>query len=666
VVLVLAAALSPGSAAAASAPLVFSAPKQVDKSPPFTSGSTITGISCPSRKLCVAVNVSGDAVVSTNPGAGSAFGWRASHIDKVARIEALSCPSRSLCVAVDEGGGVLSSANPAGKGPWRRVVVDRGHDIVGISCPAKSLCVAADDAGNVLTSSAPHGGAGAWKRARIHTRPNDAGAVVSCASAELCMVAENLGPTETARQHYDIVSSTRPAGGARGWHSVRGAGKSLNVLALACRAPQLCVALTDDLSVVAATNPTGRTSAWHVTKGDGSQVSTSVACPSVSLCVLGDDNGNVAPSTTPTAGNWNPVTVDLQSDEIGNTIDAIACPSVNLCVGGDDFGNLLVSTQPTGAASAWKVFLVDGGSGLLEVACLSASLCVARDTAGKVLTSTNPAGGAAAWKAIPGLNIAPNLASFESTTLFDLTCPSVSLCVTTDGQKIVASTNPLGGAAAWDATGGLGSQINTLTCASPTLCVAIESHPKHGFVSVLSSTNPAGGTAAWKLTAPMVPFTEFTSDTSCPSVTLCVATSDVAIASTNPTGGSAAWKSANLALEVDDVSCPTVTLCVGVDNSGNPVTTTKPTDSSWKTTKLPRGEGLTYVTCATNSLCVGVGGSDVLTTTNPTGGARAWHLTHIRGTTGTRFVAASCASASFCVAVSSDGYVVVGRRPKRG
>jgi hypothetical protein len=339
-----------------------------------------------------------------------------------------------------------------------------------------------------------------------------------------------------------------------------------------------------------------------------------------------------------------------------------------MCVGGDGHGNMISSLAPTGPGTGWHATPVDGQNRLVGVACPAATVCIAFDDAGKVLTSTRPTGGASAWRVVPGLKIGPNLASFESTTRYDISCPSVSLCVAGDGGRVVTSTNPLGGASSWKASGNLGEAIDSLSCPSVRLCVALDNEmPDHSaYVKVLASTDPAHG--VWTTTVPMLPlsYTDYATSVSCASAALCVAGGDIALlSSTNLVGGPSAWHlSARHGSQVNAVSCPSTRLCVAVDDDGNIVTSTRPAHGPWRTTKLRQRVGVGYVSCPSTSLCVGTAGPTpgLVTSTNPTGGASAWQVTAIPSAGGRFFRSVSCASSSFCVAVGDGGVVVTGGR----
>ena len=131
------------------------------------------------------------------------------------RPAGLACPSRSLCVAVDVAGHVLSSTHPLAARPaWTVANVDPGTRLRALSCPSRRLCVAVDDAGRVLTARNPRRGAASWTSGTV--RPGGL-LDVSCPSARLCVAVG--GP--------DVAFSRAPREGARSWRLVRGVDQSL-------------------------------------------------------------------------------------------------------------------------------------------------------------------------------------------------------------------------------------------------------------------------------------------------------------------------------------------------------------------------------------------------------------------------------------------------------
>ena len=142
-----------------------------------------------------------------------------------------------------------------------------------------------------------------------------------------------------------------------------------------------------------------------------------------------------------------------------------------------------------------------------------------------------------------------------------------------------------------------------------------------------------------------------------------------------PNGGASAWtltpvdgavdERGNPAA-VDGVSCPSVSLCIAVDSAGNVLTSTNPTGGAgaWQLAHVAGAGSLLGVSCPSVSLCVAVGTGAVVTSTDPTGGAVAWQLAHIDGTDDVLSV--SCPSVSMCVATDLVGNVITSTDPTGG
>lgn len=280
-----------------------------------------------------------------------------------------------------------------------------------------------------------------------------------------------------------------------------------SLFGVSCPSVSLCVTTDTNGNVVTSTNPTGGPTAWSVVNVDGTHAMYKVSCATVSLCVAVDDSGNVVTSTNPTgdATAWKPVNVDGTGFLYG-----VSCPTVSLCVAADLDGNVVTSTNPTGPASAWTRAAVDpAGGGITGVSCSSVSLCVAIDLNGNVVTSTNPTGGVSAW----------TVTNIDGTrNLLGVSCPTDSLCVVSDAAgRVLTSTNPTGGAATWHPVNVDGTQaLNSLSCPTASFCVAVDDVGK-----VVTSTNPTGDATAW--TPPMSVDDQAMYGVSCASVALCVA-----------------------------------------------------------------------------------------------------------------------------------------------
>jgi len=118
----------------------------------------------PSTSLCVATGADGglDGFYASTDPAGGAATWSFSETDLGSLISGVSCASVSLCVAVDQTRDILTSTDPGRSGSWHHIPEPANGDqikgITGISCASAHLCVGADLFGLAFVSTDPRGG----------------------------------------------------------------------------------------------------------------------------------------------------------------------------------------------------------------------------------------------------------------------------------------------------------------------------------------------------------------------------------------------------------------------------------------------------------------------------------------------------------------------------
>ncbi len=346
-----------------------------------------------------------------------------------------------------------ASAHIASHLSWQRpVLVDPSGQLAMIACSSASLCIAADDSGNVVTSTDPAGGATAWNVAHVDSNQGcgpDACSfqAISCPSTSFCAAVDDAG--------Y-VFTSTDPTAGAAGWSSAQ-INRPNDLTAISCPSVSVCVAVNYNGEAIASTNPTAGAGAWHATTID------SGFCTGPGLC---HGIGNVGE----------------------RQLDAISCPSVSLCVAGDWDGDVITSTDPAGGSNPWSIAYADnnstgaltGGSiqvAITDVSCPSVSLCVGNDGTGGLITSQNPTGGASAWKLTRAAPVAggPGGGGFWS-----LSCPSASLCGAlyqsswSAPTEVDLSYHPLNGAEWTPVTVDRVAELRAISCLSELLCVAVD------------------------------------------------------------------------------------------------------------------------------------------------------------------------------------------------
>jgi hypothetical protein len=172
-------------------------------SPPTPTGTTVSlyqggrvGISCASASSCTAVV--GTSVLDWNGTTWSleSAPWAPSLPSSgtgTTDATAIDCPTTSLCAIVSGTG--LAYRN--GTRTWSPVeTIDPHGDLDGISCPTTSFCMAVDSAGSVVTWNGTSWSAPvpAIPPARIYT---GIGTSVACSSARFCLVMNADGDYAT-------------------------------------------------------------------------------------------------------------------------------------------------------------------------------------------------------------------------------------------------------------------------------------------------------------------------------------------------------------------------------------------------------------------------------------------------------------------------------------
>jgi hypothetical protein len=327
---------------------------------------------------------------------------------------------------------------------------------------------------------------------------------------------------------------------------------------------------------------------------------------------------------------------------------------------------------------------------LLGISCPSASLCVAVGELDRVVSSANPTGGSGAWNQAEPLGEAesdcheswsPPCRDPRNRTIRGVSCPSVSVCVAVTGEGYVySSTRPTGSGDDWrvsDIDGdGRDTHLWGVSCPTTSLCVAV-SGERYTSGKVLTSTNPTGGAAAWN-EVQLDPSLDLRG-VSCGTPTLCVAVAQQGrmLVSTNPTGGPSAWREIGTPGgpgDLQGVSCAATVLCVAGNAGGNLLTSTNPLSaSSWREVDGGPSVQVTGVSCLPTRQCLAVDNNgDVMASPNPTSAGGSWSLTRLipyeqppgqyeeplNGLFG-----ASCASRSFCAVVGADGRIFTSTNP---
>jgi hypothetical protein len=131
----------------------------------------VSKLHCPTPSLCLAA--SNATLETTSDPADPSPQWTAMNLPKVVipatfgpaavpSISGLSCVSAQLCVAVDQSGGYAFVGNPSDPNSWTATKVDYSRivpgfspgSLTGVSCNPGGPCVAVDGTGHVLVGIA--------------------------------------------------------------------------------------------------------------------------------------------------------------------------------------------------------------------------------------------------------------------------------------------------------------------------------------------------------------------------------------------------------------------------------------------------------------------------------------------------------------------------------
>lgn len=314
---------------------------------------------------------------------------------------------------------------------------------------------------------------------------------------------------------------------------------------------------------------------------------SSVACPSVRLCVAFDAYGRVAISRSPAVGtSWRRTSgPGYVLGEGPPAAGALRCPSTRLCVGVDPNGDVLTSTNPAGGAwTAQNLDSLGSSPRFSSLSCPSTSLCVAVDSSGNAAVTTDPAGGAGTWRIyqaynppagsceIPGQNGPPCEVGLQAVA-----CPSTTFCMVGPIHgPLLRSRDPATGTGLWDQTLiGTGEPfLGWLACPSIRMCLVAGNYDPNVYAFDPRAQSP---------TVAKAEDIDVSQGVWCATATLCFANDGtVLLQSTDPAAGPDAWKTALVPvgphadqLAVSDLACAGDRLCVAA-TSADPLVGTAP------------------------------------------------------------------------------------------
>jgi hypothetical protein len=273
----------------------------------------LIGVSC-TGELCAAIT--DEALYATE----NAFNWSgANKIDDVAALTGISCASRSLCVAVDAKGDVLYSSSPV-YGSWSTPLeIDKGNQLTSVSCASSSLCVAVDNAGQAFVSNEPS--SGIWHARTIDSNPKGLNLVsVSCAPApaDVCVAVNNDG---------EALATGDPSAGLPGTSTATWSATPVDTqgapTGVSCTAGGLCVLVDSSGDAYVGDDPATAEPSWRLETIDSSGSLSAVSCESEGLCAAVGAGGKalVTQVPAPTVVATSPSAVAETTAALTGTVD---------------------------------------------------------------------------------------------------------------------------------------------------------------------------------------------------------------------------------------------------------------------------------------------------------------------------------------------------------
>ena len=616
----------PASAAPAGAALAFSAPTYLNAGLGY-GPTTLTGVSCPSGTLCVAVDSLGREVAfsPTDPSA-----WSAYQIDGSRALNAVSCIAPSRCVAVSVRGDAISF-DPLRVGAVPRAhAVDPHHELTAVACPRSDLCVALDAGGRVVSFN-PQTGA-TLRQARFGETSLIA---LACPTQTQCTALDSgrLHAVEQVAPERMLTFDPQTLAVL----AVIPVPATIDATALACPAAGECVGAG---STVCPTVPAGQPSAcsnsgasvtFNPQTATNLAVSTrsqvgylALACISASLCTAMDRSGTEVSFDPAAAGTLAQSLVDPLGDwPKGYNPSLIACLPAGGCVvaARSSYGSGAVSAFAPLAAGSAALVPVDDGGPVAALACPAHGACVAlANTEG----AFDPSQSVEAVIASPAARHVSAVDSFFGA-VSGLACPQRNRCVGLLTLPAFASScgcarvgtavafDPAGPAHTYDHNARIdAARLTGVSCPAARECVAVDTS---GLEQAFNPARPLVRTPHRVLAGPL-------SAVACPSAGQCTAVSGRGFEVTfAPRSGAFSSRRIDLGGRLAALACPTTSQCTATDSRGRELTF-DPLSPTPPLVHQAARAGLNAIACPSTSWCIAVSGAGTVVTGNPAGGGR--------------------------------------------
>ncbi len=256
----------------------------------------------------------------------------------------------------------------------------------------------------------------------------------------------------------------------------------------------------------------------------------------------------------------------------------------------------------------------------------------------------------------------------------DVACPSLSFCIGAGYRgEVAVSGDPAADAPAWSATRLAGYGLQTVSCPEAGVCIVL------GPSATIWTTSEATAVpASWRSTSPVQdPSSTTLSDVSCASVRMCAITAisysgsartTQALISVDPFGATSQWVAAPIpdSFYPSKIQCPTEQRCIATDGSSTMILSVDNaghgTWSQREAWQAVAEASLTGWSCPTASFCLAVYSNGDATAARYSESSRTFSFTQTK-IDQLPLTDVSCASEAFCVAVDRGGNVVSSNDP---
>lgn len=610
-------------------------------------GTNIGSISCVSADTCMAIGIDADGkdtnVLATTDGVNWSTRDLFDEGSENPGFSWVTCVSASTCWAASAGYGANMYETTNWGSSWTTATMptQSGYDTpdnpaTNISCPSTTVCFVGIGYGPYFTPGIDELTSGTWTTSTASLPGGYYGVEritsISCPSTSVCVATGTLSGGSEAVWYTSNGGST--------WSLEQPSVINGTLTDISCPSTSYCEVAAEDTSyghwytMYSTSSPLGSSWASDTPSPTPDGGAASVSCVAADECEV--------------VGNWAPngsSTTEYYAEQGG---------------GSSSSWTMQLSDPP-----AFEQFTPPRGPSSVDcVASDSTQVCYLA-TPGGLMRSSD---GGSTWVGLVN-EVLPPPGSYTYPYANSMSCPGKLTCYMVGNGQVYVTTS---GGEEWDATPmdlgiGASSSLDVVACASTTTCVAAGgagsgggADPNDGTALLVETTN---GGASWSELSD-VPGIGQLSAIACPSTSICVigrtdhfgspnisklAVGDPSTSSWT-TVTSDDWTYGN----VTSISCPSVTVCFATTATNHILYSTGGSLSSWSVASV--AGSWNAIACTSTTTCIAAGADDdnhgsVAETTDGT----SWSIDGSPPSSYLPLTAAACASSSQCDVGNVDG-----------